>query len=121
MRIKVFCRRPVLIAHRHPSISTIACVAHRPWLGETHEHSVVVTVWAWSHNVERDVDLLLLQDKLEKLVAPKMLSFMSYSFEGIAEWFMREMRMAFPTVCAVQIDAGHEGAIVERDHEEGAL
>lgn len=102
------------MVHFHPNIELIPCVAHRPHLSLKHEHAVIITVTARTEGVKRQVDLLLLQDALEKLLQEKVIDFDDSSFESVASYFGEVfMTLGFNTVSKIEIDAdGVEGATI---------
>lgn len=66
--IKIFCRRTLRIAHKHPNVREVEAAADRPWLGEMHEHQIEVTVTQLCSHTERSRDLLTLQNVFDDIV-----------------------------------------------------
>lgn len=98
--------------HYHPTAEQIYCVKDRPWLNKEHEHQIVVMVTATCADYDRRVDLLILQDKLEQIVAERVISFGSSSFEKMCEEFFKRMNITGITSIRIEVDGGVEGAEV---------
>lgn len=112
MKITVFCRRKMRVAHFHPVLEQAPCAEGRPWLGKQHEHSIEITITATCKTLTRDVELLNLQNTLDGIVARGVIDMGPASFESMCVRFAGLMHDDRVSAVRIEADGGVEGAEV---------
>lgn len=121
MKILVHCTKPMLFVHHHPHLMEVGIddpgMAH---LASPHDHHVLVTAKMQCGHLERDKDLLLLHQSLQRATGfPARIQMYQASFEQICvivrEAIIREALDAIsiaPRIYSVKIATHDEGAEV---------